>query len=133
MTGVQTCALPICPVFCGFINGIYDVLPPEAKIVDGDESGGYTAINAGSLHARVNEMKKLSELIDPANRAKYFLQTSYAPAMYLECVAPRTEGSVWHRILKRGFGQLSTREFLRRHLESIVRTVRPPCLMPSSI
>ena len=106
------------PVFRGFINGIYDVLPQEAKIVDGDESGGYTAINAGSLHARVNEMKKLAELIDPANRAKFFLQTSYAPAMYLECVAPRTEGSVWHRILKRGFGQLSTREFLRRHLES---------------
>ena len=106
------------PVFCGFVNGIYDVLPSGAKIVDGDESGGYSTKDAASLHARVNELKKAASFLDPANRAKYFLQTSYSPAIYLEGVLPIYSDSTWYQTVRRGFGTLSTLEFLRRHLEN---------------
>lgn len=106
------------PVFRSFMNGVYDVLPPKAKIVDGHESSGYTAKDISDFRKGYVECKKGAELVDPENRHKYYLQTTYAAALYLEAIIPQQKPFIWNQIVSRGIGTLSLSEFLRRHLEA---------------
>ena len=106
------------PVFTGFMNGVLDVLPPNAKLVDGHESRGYTASSIADLHRGANEVKKGAELFAPENRIKYLSQIGFAPAIYLESIIPQTEGNLWNRIVRLGSEKYSMSEFLRRHLEN---------------
>ena len=108
------------PVFRGFMNGVYDVIPPTAKIVDGHESRGYTASSLADLHRGVYEIKKAVSLVEKENQGKYLTQTGFAPAIYLECIIPRREGFIWNRIIRLGSEQYSMSEFLRRHLENCI-------------
>jgi len=106
------------PIFRSFINGIYDVLPPQAKIVDGHEYSGYTAKDISDFRKGYTDCKKGAYLIDPQNRHKYYQQTSYSAALYLEAIIPRQKPFLWNKIISKGIGTLSLSEFLRRHLEA---------------
>ena len=57
VTGVQTCALPICPLFGGQLAGITSGLPPPSALVDvyvvalgGCASSPVCAASAGRFH-----------------------------------------------------------------------------------
>ena len=70
----------------GFINGIYDKLPPGAKIHDGMEEFCYTAGNGQQSFNRLRSMRanRYKRLIDPVNHAKLRAQTLFAPAIYVD-------------------------------------------------
>ena len=108
------------PVFVGFMNGVFDVLPPTARLVDGHESRGYTASSLADLHRGANEVKKGAARFAPEHRTKYLTQVSFAPAIYLESIIPQQEGMLWNRIVRLGSEKYSISEFLRRHLENCI-------------
>lgn len=68
-----------------FINGIYDVLPPNAKIVDGMEADGYGAIELNSYNRmRAFREQRFPQLLSPENRIKFRNQGSFACATYMD-------------------------------------------------
>ena len=68
-----------------FINGIYDVLPPEAKIVDGMESYGYGAHTLSDyLRMRALREERFPKLLTAENRLKFLAQGSFACATYMD-------------------------------------------------
>ena len=80
-----------------FINGVYDVLPPEAKLVDGHENGGYRATTPEQFFRLLYDVKSLAPaLIDERNREKYRRQTQLAPAIYLDAFFVHPPESMWY-------------------------------------
>ena len=79
-----------------FINGIYDVLPETATIVEGMEAAGYRA-NSRSDYETIaaNRMKKSKWLIDPAHYDKYRRRTQLGIATYLDRYIHTDPKSVW--------------------------------------
>ena len=70
----------------GFINGIYDKLPPGARIHDGMEDHCYKA-NEGQIsynRFRAIRANRYKRLIDPVNHAKLRAQTLFAPAIFID-------------------------------------------------
>ncbi len=69
-----------------FFNGIYDVLPPKAKIVDGMEGHGYFAKNESDYHKlRALRDLRFPKLLTPANQRKFREQGSLSVATYMSC------------------------------------------------
>ncbi|NLF61460.1 MAG: hypothetical protein GX574_09940 [Lentisphaerae bacterium] len=69
----------------GFINGIYDALPPSALIVDGMEAHGYSVRNIDSLYRlRAQRETRFRRLVAPENQRKLREQTALAVATYLD-------------------------------------------------
>ena len=78
--------LEACPngLLVAFINGIYDVLPPGAKILDGMESNGYAAKTFTDFcYMRGLRDARYKRLLAPENHRKLREQTSLAVATYL--------------------------------------------------
>lgn len=69
-----------------FVNGILDVLPPSAKIVDGhEESYEFDSLQNDYQKGYVSARSRLVNMADgAANRQKYRVQVSYSPAIYLD-------------------------------------------------
>ena len=68
-----------------FINGVYDVLPPTARIIDGHESMGYSAhCMENFLQIRQDLNYALRRMIDKGNVEKALRQTQVAHAFYLD-------------------------------------------------
>lgn len=68
-----------------FINGIYDVLPPNAKIVDGMEAHGYGAYELNSYNRmRAFREQRFPQLLSPENRIKFLKQGSFACATFMD-------------------------------------------------
>ena len=69
-----------------FINGIYDVLPQNAKIVDGMENQGYGARNIDSYY-RLRALRELRfpRMLTEENRKKFFEQSSLAVSTFIDC------------------------------------------------
>ena len=68
-----------------FINGIYDVLPPNAKIVDGMEANGYGAFELSSYNRmRAFREQRFPQLLSPENRIKFRKQGSFACATFMD-------------------------------------------------
>ncbi|OQA82922.1 MAG: hypothetical protein BWY31_03015 [Lentisphaerae bacterium ADurb.Bin242] len=69
----------------GFINGIYDGLPPEAIIIDGMEAHGYAAKNIDSFY-RLRALREIRfrRMLAPENQRKLREQTFLAVGTYLD-------------------------------------------------
>ena len=95
-----------------FLNGIIDVLPPEASINDGDEeSYRHTAANNGYRNGAYLFHCVYPKLVSPENLGKYRRQVKYAPAVYMEMYV-NPKGSSWYKA-PTGSSRLET---LRRDL-----------------
>lgn len=69
-----------------FFNGMLDVIPPQAKLLDGDEVAGYSASNAEDFyHMAKNFTKKSPLLLAPENLVKFQTQCQLAIGVYLDC------------------------------------------------
>ena len=79
-----------------FLNGLLDVLPPKAKIVDGYEYGYRFDSQKNEYYIGYALQKsRFANLADVSNRTKYLTQVSSAPAMYMDkYVNPET--SRWY-------------------------------------
>jgi len=69
-----------------FVNGMLDVLPPGAKIVDGNEDGGYhgEAANRDFYKRAMEELITVLPLVAKENRAKYRAQVSASFGLYMD-------------------------------------------------
>ena len=80
-----------------FINGIFDVMPPTAKFVDGDEkSYRYRADRGDFERAYVQQRTKAIRLVAPENRQKYMTLASMAFSVYLDMYLAN-EGDEWYQ------------------------------------
>lgn len=86
-----------------FVNGALDVLPPEAKIVDGNEDGGYHAeAERRDFDRRATESRSVVlPLVAQENRAKYRAQVSAGFGLYVDSYASSTN-SGWYKGPVRG-------------------------------
>ncbi len=80
-----------------FVNGILDVLPPGAKLIDGNESFGYTArASRNDFYKSVrDQISGVLPLVEPENRAKYRTQLSISFGLYVDAYACPTN-SPWY-------------------------------------
>lgn len=82
------------PAYC---NGILDVLPPGAKIVDGDESGyRYDAAKGDFWRNASHQLTGVLPLVAPENRAKYRAQVSVSFGQYPDSYAFFGPKSGWY-------------------------------------
>lgn len=68
-----------------FVNGILDVIPPQAKLVDGDEFAySYDYADGGYARAAARQLVGLLPLVATTNRVKYRSQLSIGFGVYLD-------------------------------------------------
>lgn len=86
-----------------FVNGVLDVMPPEAKIVDGNEDGGYHAeAERRDFYRRATEERAVVlPLVAKENRAKYRAQVSAGFGLYMDSYTSSTN-SGWYKGPARG-------------------------------
>ena len=97
-----------------FINGIYDELPPKAKIVDGMEEHGYGAYHLPSYHRlRADRETRFQRLIADENQEKFRRQTSLAIATYLSCYTNEKRPYFFKPHMERE--KMTPTEFFRRN------------------
>lgn len=79
-----------------FADGILDVMPPTAKIIDGDENA-YRAdyLTRDFYVSACNQRILAPKLISPENRAKHALQVQVGFGIYFDMYA-NPEGSFWY-------------------------------------
>lgn len=89
---------PYYPLFPSFLNGFLDALPPEATLVDGDESS-YLFNDELPFLQHYHMMKSPSgdalRLVDPENQDKYLRQVQAGFGIYLDAYLTPF-GSRWH-------------------------------------
>ena len=72
-------------LFPAFLNGLMDVMPPEAKLVDGFERAYGAKAAMGSFYRIVHDQKQgVLPLVAPENRAKYKLQHSVSFGLFMD-------------------------------------------------
>jgi hypothetical protein len=78
-----------------FVNGILDVLPPTATLVDGNENYHCDA-DKNDFYRQASWIRNdLAALVDPANRGKYARQMQVSTGMYLDMYINPTN-SPWY-------------------------------------
>lgn len=84
-----------------FINGMLDVLPPGARMIDGDEHAyRYEAASKDFYMATWRTQNKALKLVDPVNRMKYQTQVLAGFGLYLDMYT-NPSNSPWY------FGELN--------------------------
>jgi len=81
-----------------FVNGMFDVLPESAKIIDGNEGYGYIA-QAGNKDFFISataQLVRLMPLIAKENRAKYRSQVSVSFGLYVDAYSMTNSSSGWY-------------------------------------
>ena len=101
-----------------FLNGILDVLPPGARMVDGDENSyRYDADTGGYRAAAFFNAHKTLPLVAPENREKFRTQVSTGFAMYLDMFIS-DENAKWYK----GPTDGSRAERFRRDMAQAIET-----------
>jgi len=100
-----------------FYNGVYDVMPPTAIMIEGCEALGYAAKRPGDYDdMRLNMDRGLLPLVASSNYSKYRSQTQLAPAFYMDGIFVIKDGNYWHDVLKPEIDTFPPTEFLRKNL-----------------
>lgn len=83
-------------LWISFLDGLLDVIPPKAKIIDGNEDSAYKCDDPDGFHRlAVATHLKARALVSPENRAKYAAQISASFGQYVESYVVSTN-SRWH-------------------------------------
>lgn len=81
-----------------FLNGLLDVMPQTAKLVEGDESGYRYESSRNDFHmAYLRLHQRLWPLIEPENRVKYRALSRIAFPIYLDMYGAHPEGNRYYR------------------------------------
>jgi hypothetical protein len=97
-----------------FADGIMDVLPPEAVIIDGDEHAyGYTC-DGSNFHLSATRQRQFAPLLlSPENRAKHAAQVQVGFGFYLDYYASRKpEGSTFFKPVEGSMTERFRRNYL---------------------
>lgn len=81
-----------------FVNGMLDVLPETAMVIDGDETTYYDrGDNADTFRKSKQVQNAYLRLVEPENRTKYRGKMYFAPASYLDSYVSTDEGSLFYQ------------------------------------
>lgn len=106
-------------LFIPFINGVYDNLPPEAVIIEGDEGSGYMAKNPEDYYKiRADFHTRSPKLLDKANISKYRNQTQLAIANYMDPYFIGKPGNAWYEALCPELENVGHVKFFGRNLKT---------------
>ena len=80
-----------------FVNGLFDAIPSQGRIVDGDEFAyTYTFQNGGYANSAVDQLIRFLPLIARENRAKYRAQLSVGFGQYLDMYTHEDPHGSWY-------------------------------------
>ncbi len=80
-----------------FVNGLFDVLPPTARVVDGNEYAYTYEYNDGAFaRSAVDQLIGLLPLVAKENRAKYRAQMSVSFGQYIDMYTHDNPSSTWY-------------------------------------
>ena len=80
-----------------FVNGLFDVIPPTGRVVDGNEYAySYTCKNGGYAKSAVDQLIGFMPLIAFENRGKYRAQLSVGFGQYVDMYTRTNSASVWY-------------------------------------
>ncbi len=79
---------PIYGLYCAFIDGLWDSVPPEMTVVDGCEGGYCLNTQSGTLRTVQSIHREHSDWVSPENRAKYRRQISAGFGFYMDAYLP---------------------------------------------
>lgn len=82
-------------LFIAYLNGLFDVLPPTARIVACEEDYKYSAARRDFYKAIAEEKQFNEQLLDPVHRKKHRLQVSLGFAIYLDAYRHDNQKSQW--------------------------------------
>jgi hypothetical protein len=99
-----------------FCNGLLDVMPPGAAMIDGDEWRGYCAKNEQAYAAMDANLRTGYGMLDPKHTEKHQTQGQLAPAFYLDAYANPENGCL-HPTIK----QVEPATLFARNLEHAQR------------
>ena len=79
-----------------FVNGMLDVIPPEAQFIDGNETTYYDRADRNDCYRKAKQLfKAVLPLVEPENRIKYRGQLLVAPAHYLDSYVDINSGEFY--------------------------------------
>lgn len=105
-----------------FFNGILDVMPPTAILIDGHETEGYKANSAEDYDRMMCEKyRHFVKFAEPENRKTYYTQVKLAPAFYLDAIFMNRPGKWRDKYLNVKPGEYLL-AFFRRNLFSAMRS-----------
>ena len=101
-----------------FINGIYDVLPPAATMIEGHEHHGYGAASDSDFaRLRTDVSTVFPRMIDKKNIEKYRRQTQFSCAYFLDAYLLESERKrSFAKRLAPGVDKYGVLNYLRRNL-----------------
>lgn len=82
-------------LFIAYLNGVFDALPPTARIVACEEDYKYSAARRDFYKAIAEEKQFNERLLDPVHRVKHRLQVSLGFSIYLDAYRPDNQKSQW--------------------------------------
>ena len=86
-----------------FVNGMLDVIPPEAQFIDGNETTYYDRADRNDCYRKAKQLfKEVLPLVEPENRVKYRGQLLAAPAHYLDSYVDINRGEFYMPPVKGG-------------------------------
>ncbi len=96
-----------------FVNGMLDVMPPEARLIEGNENAYHYDADRRDFYRSYHHVRRaLLPLVEPENRERYARQMQVGFGMYLDMYVNPTN-SVWYFPPKDG----SRLETFRRNLD----------------
>lgn len=99
-----------------FMNGVLDVIPSEAMLIEGYEGGGYYARTKENFVQLAADMyNKFPKLIAAENLPRYRNQVKLAIAFYVDALFKFRKGEYWHDIYQPDIGDDPV-AFFRRNL-----------------
>jgi hypothetical protein len=100
-----------------FVNGILDVLPPSATLIDGNEHAYRFSASENDFAVSANRTsRRLIDLIEPENRVKYASQMQIGFGLYLDMYTNPTN-SAWYFPPKNGSRLMAFAENLEQAID----------------
>ncbi|MGN0872059.1 MAG: hypothetical protein ACI4UV_12810 [Victivallales bacterium] len=101
-----------------FINGIIDVMPPQARLLEGHENFSYQSKKPSDYAAMRHQFDRhISRMAIPENREKFRHQVQLAPGFYIDAIfAPEARNKRWNNELKPEINTLGSLVFFQRNL-----------------
>ncbi|MBR5080266.1 MAG: hypothetical protein IKX30_16130 [Victivallales bacterium] len=109
-----------------FMNGVIDVMPPEALLYDGHESSGYVAKTTGAYaDMQLHLHKLMKKIILPKNVRKARSQILLAPAFYLDGYFNHPATSYYRKALEPEISQLGQVGLFKRCFAAACEEAEP--------
>ncbi len=109
-----------------FMNGVLEVMPPEARIYDGFETEGYKNHKPHGYREIQNRMRRtIQQKVQPENWSRARAQMILAPAFYMDAILPKDKTFLWHKFLLPDLEELGPIPFMSWNFAAAMEEAEP--------